>query len=268
MKRIDLKPNKKVYFASDQHLGLPDYNKSREREKIFVNWLDYIKKDAQVLFLVGDLFDFWFEYDKVVPKYFVRVLGKLAELTDSGVKIIFFTGNHDMWMKNYLQEEIGIEVNFEKEEYNINNKRFYIAHGDGLGPGDKGYKRMKKVFCFPLFNWMFRWLHPDIGIALGEYLSRKNKIISGDEDINFLGEDKEWLIIYSNKKELEEHRDYYIYGHRHLPMDLSILNNSRYINLGDWITYFSYAKFDGHDLNLEYLKSHSTLSHLVENIKS
>lgn len=268
MKTIQLQPHKKVYFASDQHFGLPDYEKSLVREKIFIQWLDEIKQDAQVLFLVGDLFDFWFEYKKAVPKYFVRTLGKLAELADKGIQIIFFTGNHDMWMRDYLQEEIGMEVYFEKQEYLINDKRFYVAHGDGLGPGDKGYKRMKKVFRFPFFNWCFRWLHPDIGIALGEYLSRKNKTISGEEDVHFLGEDKEWLIMYSKKKEKEVHRDYFIYGHRHLPMDLLIGENSRYVNLGDWISYFSYAEFDGNELTLKYLKSHSKLAHLLENIES
>ena len=268
MRKISLPQNKKVYFASDQHFGLPNYEKSLVREKIFVQWLDSIKHDAHVLFIVGDLFDFWFEYNKAIPKYFVRVLGKLAELADSGIQIIFFTGNHDMWMKNYLQKEIGIEIHFEKQEFEINNKRFYVAHGDGLGPGDKGYKRMKKIFRFPFFNWCFNWLHPDLGISLGEYLSRSNKAISGDEDVHFLGEDQEWLIIYSKKKELEEHRDYYIYGHRHLPMDLSISENSNYINLGDWITYFSYAEFDGNKLELKYLKEHSKLKHLLENIKS
>ncbi len=268
MKTITLAPDKKVYFASDQHFGLPDYEKSLVREKIFVQWLDEIKNDAQVLFLVGDLFDFWFEYNKAVPKYFVRILGKLAELADLGIQIIFFTGNHDMWMKNYLQEEIGMEVYFEKQEYQINGKRFYIAHGDGLGPGDKGYKRMKKIFRFPFFNWCFKWLHPDLGIALGEYLSRSNKAISGEEDVHFLGEEKEWLILYSKMKLEEEHRDYFIYGHRHLPMQLPIGEKASYINLGDWITYFSYVEFDGEKAELKYLKENSKLSHLLENIKA
>ncbi len=268
MNTIQLQLHKKVYFASDQHFGLPNYEESLFREKIFVQWLDEIKKDAQVLFLVGDLFDFWVEYKKVVPQYFVRVLGKLAELADLGIQIIFFTGNHDMWMKNYLQKEIGIKVHFEKQEYQINNKRFYIAHGDGLGPGDKGYKRMKKFFRSSFFYWFFKWLHPDWGMALGEYLSRKNKAISGEEDVHFLGEDKEWLVMYSKKKLKEAHRDYFIYGHRHLPMVLSIGNDAQYINLGDWISYFSYAEFNGKELKLKYLKLHKKLAHLLENIES
>ncbi len=255
MKKIDLKEGKKIYFASDQHFGLPDYEKSLIREKYFVRWLDEIKKDAQVLFMLGDLFDFWFEYKRVVPKYFVRTLGKLAELADSGIKLIFFTGNHDMWMLDYLQKEIGMQVFFAQQEYQINTRRFLIAHGDGLGPGDKRYKQMKKIFRSRFLNWCFRWLHPDIGVALGEYLSRQNKMISGKEEIQFLGEDKEWLIAYSKKKLMEQHRDYFVYGHRHLPMIFALSNDSKYINLGDWISYFSYIEFNGKELKLKYFKN-------------
>lgn len=250
---INLTAGKKVYFASDQHLGAPDDVSSRKREKIFVKFLEQIKHDVQVLFLLGDLFDFWHEYKTVVPKGFVRILGKLAELSDSGVKIYFFTGNHDLWMRDYLQKELAITVFNEEQTFIINNKSFFIAHGDGLGPGDRGYKRMKKLFTNPIARWFFRWLHPDIGVALGTYLSRKNKLISGEEDIKFLGEDNEWLIVFSKEKLNEKHYDYFIYGHRHLPMDLLIGEdkNSHYVNLGDWISYYTYAVFDGDHLHLQ-----------------
>ncbi|MDR1877144.1 MAG: UDP-2,3-diacylglucosamine diphosphatase [Flavobacteriaceae bacterium] len=249
---IEVEEGKKVYFVSDQHFGSPDEVSSKVREKIFVDFLDEIKEEAQVLFLLGDLFDFWHEYKTVVPKGFVRVLGKLAELSDKGIRIYFFTGNHDLWMRDYLQNEIHAVLLREEQEFTINGKAFFIAHGDGLGPGDFGYKRMKKLFINPVARWFFRWLHPDIGMALGNYLSRKNRLISGEEDVKFLGTDKEWLIIFSEEKLNEKHYDYFIYGHRHLPMDLEIgeHKNSHYINLGDWITYYTYAVFDGKELNL------------------
>ncbi|MGV6846017.1 MAG: UDP-2,3-diacylglucosamine diphosphatase, partial [Lutibacter sp.] len=232
---------KNIYFASDQHFGAPTYEKSRLRETKFINWLDAIKQDAKELFLLGDLFDFWFEYDKVVPKGFVRVLGKIAELSDSGIIIHFFVGNHDLWIKNYFQTELGINVYHKPTEFTFNNKLFLIGHGDGLGPGDKGYKRMKKVFTNPFSKWLFKWFHPDLGVRLAQYLSLKNKLISGDEDIKFLGEDKEWLVQYCKLKYSQKPYLYFIFGHRHLPMEIKIEKNSVYLNTGDWITHFSYA---------------------------
>ena len=175
----------KIYFASDQHFGAPTSIESKPREEKFIRWLDEIKKDADELFLLGDLFDFWFEYKTVVPKGFIRVLGKLAELKDNGVKIYFFVGNHDLWMNDYFTTELNIPVYHTTKEFTFNNKTFLIGHGDGLGPGDKGYKRMKKVFTHPISKWVFRWLHPDIGVRLAQYLSVKNKLISGDEDVKY-----------------------------------------------------------------------------------
>jgi len=232
--------NKKVYFASDQHLGAPTADASLPREKIFVAWLENIKKDAEAIFLLGDLFDFWFEYEKVVPKGFVRVLGKLAEISDSGIPIYFFVGNHDLLMKDYFEKELNIPVFHKPQEFIINQKKFLIGHGDGLGPGDLGFKRMKKVFTFPLFQWFFRWLHPDLGVKLGQYMSVKNKMISGEEDAKFLGEEKEWLVQYSRKKLTEKHFDYFVFGHRHLPLEIKLQENSMYFNLGDWIQYYTY----------------------------
>jgi len=251
MIKITTSKDKKVYFASDQHLGAPTAEQSLPREKKFVAWLDKIKKDAEVIFLLGDLFDFWFEYKTVVPKGFVRVLGKLAEIRDSGIPIYFFVGNHDLWMNDYFKNELNIPVYHKPEVFIINNKKVFIGHGDGLGPYDKGYKRMKKVFTFPLFQWMFRWLHPDLGVKLGQYMSVKNKMISGDEDFKFLGEEKEWLVQYCKRKLESNHYDYFVFGHRHLPLEITLKEDSKYINLGDWITYFTYGELSENKFSLK-----------------
>ncbi len=243
--KIQIQTDKKIFFASDQHFGAPTSEKSLPREKKFLRWLNEKETEMGALFILGDLFDFWFEYKTVVPKGFVRVLGKLAQLRDSGIPIYFFVGNHDLWMDDYFITELGIPVFHQPQVFDINGKTFFIGHGDGLGPGDHGYKRMKKVFTNPFSKWLFRWLHPDIGVRLGQYLSVKNKLISGAEDVTFLGEDNEWLVLYSKRKLQEQHYDYFIFGHRHLPMDIQVGQNSRYINLGDWISYFTYGMYDG-----------------------
>ncbi|MDO5106266.1 UDP-2,3-diacylglucosamine diphosphatase [Capnocytophaga sp.] len=243
--KIELFENKKIYFASDNHLGAPDFVASRQREKAFVQWLDRIKPDAGAVFLLGDLFDFWFEYKTVIPKGFTRTLGKLAEFTDGGIPVFFFVGNHDLWMRDYFQKELNIPVFHKPLEFECNGKRFLVGHGDGLGPDDKGYKRMKKVFANPLAQWLFRWLHPDIGVRLAQYLSVKNKLISGDDDVKFLGEEKEWLVQYCKRKLQTKHYDYFLFGHRHLPMEIPLGNSATYINTGDWMHYFTYAVFDG-----------------------
>ena len=199
---------------------------------------------------MGDLFDVWIEYRRVVPKGFVRVLGKLAELTDSGIPIYFFVGNHDMWMKGYFEEELGIPVYYEPQEITLNNKKLFIGHGDGLGPGDKGYKRMKKVFSNKLMQFLFRWIHPDLGLRFAQYLSLKNRLISGDEDKKYDGPDSEWLVHYCRKKLETKDIDYFVFGHRHMPLDIELPKNARYINLGDWIEYNTYAIFDGNILTL------------------
>jgi UDP-2,3-diacylglucosamine hydrolase len=247
---MPLANHKKIYFASDQHLGAPTPEASFPREKRFVSWLEEVRHDAEAIFLLGDLFDFWFEYKTVVPKGFVRVLGKLAEIRDSGVPIYFFTGNHDLWMDDYFEKELGIPVYHDNQEYTFNDKTFLIGHGDGKGPGDKGYKRMKKVFTSPFSKWLYRWLHPDLGVKLAQYLSVKNKLISGDSDVKFLGEDKEWLVLYSKRKLETKHYDYFVFGHRHLPMMIKVGEHSTYINLGDWIGYFTYGVFDGDKFEL------------------
>ncbi|MGJ8591571.1 MAG: UDP-2,3-diacylglucosamine diphosphatase [Aquaticitalea sp.] len=248
---MNIPQGKKIYFASDNHLGAPTSELSRPREQKFVAWLDEVKQDAAAIFLLGDLFDFWFEYKTVVPKGFTRTLGKLAEISDSGIPIYYFVGNHDLWMHGYFENELGIDVFHKPKEFTFNDKLFFIGHGDGLGPYDKGYKRMKKVFTNPFFKWLFRWLHPDLGVKIAQYLSVKNKLISGDEDAKFLGEDNEWLVQYSKKKLVEKHRDYFVFGHRHLPMEIKLNDQSEYINLGDWISYYTYGVFDGEQFELK-----------------
>ncbi|TJY38256.1 UDP-2,3-diacylglucosamine diphosphatase [Pontimicrobium aquaticum] len=242
---------KKIYFSSDNHLGAPTQKESLPREKKFVAWLDEVKHDAAAIFLLGDLFDFWFEYKKVVPKGFTRTLGKLAEISDAGIPIYYFVGNHDLWMNGYFEEELNIPVFHKPREFFFNQTSFFIGHGDGLGPGDKGYKRMKKVFTNSFSKWIFRWLHPDLGVRLAQYMSVKNKLISGDDDAKFLGEDNEWLVQYCKRKLEENHRDYFVFGHRHLPLEIDLETNSKYINLGDWIRYYTYGVFDGEKMELK-----------------
>ena len=248
---MEIPHGKKIYFASDNHLGAPNREASAKRELKFVAWLEEAKKDAAAIFLLGDLFDFWFEYRSVVPKGFIRTLGKLAEITDAGIPVYYFVGNHDLWMDGYFEEELNIPVYHEPKTFEFNNKKFLIGHGDGLGPGDLGYKRMKKVFTNPVAKWFFRWLHPDLGVRLAQYLSVKNKLISGDDDVTFLGEDNEWLVQYSKRKLEEEHRDYFVFGHRHLPMEIDLGQGAKYINLGDWIGYYTYGEFDGTTMHLK-----------------
>ena len=248
---MKLTQGKKIYFSSDNHLGAPNLEESLVREKKFVSWLDTIKKDAEAIFLVGDIFDFWFEYNEVVPKGFTRTLGKLAEISDAGIPIHYFAGNHDMWLVDYFQKELNLTVHNKPKVFTINDKKFFVGHGDGLGPGDKSFKIMKKIFKNPFFNWCFRCVHPDLGIKLGKYLSNKNRLKSSLEDLKFNGNENEWLTKYCKEKLKNEHYDYFIFGHRHIPLEIELTPNSTYINLGDWITHFSYAVFDGHQVLLD-----------------
>jgi len=246
----------KIYFVSDFHLGIPDYRRSMEREKKFIRWLDEIKKDASMIFLMGDIFDFWFEYKTVVPKGFVRLLGKLAEIADSGIPIHLFKGNHDVWAFNYLKDEVNIHLHREPEIVIFNKNRFYLAHGDGLGPGDLGYKFLKKVFAIRFNQWLFRWLHPDIGTRLGLYFSRKSRyanIVKEGKKEKTDNVSDEMLYKYASDL-VQEHPeiDYFIFGHRHLPVNISLNNKARFVILGDWLTNFSYAFFDGENLELRF----------------
>ncbi|MBS1667925.1 MAG: UDP-2,3-diacylglucosamine diphosphatase [Bacteroidetes bacterium] len=248
---MQIPPGKKIYFLSDFHLGAPNLAASIEREKRIVQFLGEIEKEAAEIFIVGDLFDFWYEYRKVVPKGFTRILGKLAQLTDSGIKVHFYVGNHDMWMSGYFEEELNIPVYHEPKTFEWNNKKFYIGHGDGLGPGDHGYKFIKKIFRNRFCQWSFGVLPPAIGMGLADYFSRKSRAATGQTDEHFLGEENEWLIIYSKDILQKQYFDYFIFGHRHLPIDFSLSNDSRYINLGDWIRYCTYAVFDGETVVLK-----------------
>jgi UDP-2,3-diacylglucosamine hydrolase len=248
---MELAPGKKIYFFSDFHLGAPDFSSSLSREKKIVAFLESIKHDAQQIIIAGDVFDFWYEYKTVVPKHFVRLLGKLAEITDSGIPIILFAGNHDMWMRSYFEAELNIPVYFEPRIFNWNNKKFYVGHGDGLGPGDHGYKFIKKIFRNKFCQWLFGQLHPTLGMGIANYFSRKSREKTGSSDAVFLGEDNEWLTIYSREVLSKEHYDYFIFGHRHLPLTIRLNDNAEYINLGDWITHFTYAVFDGNTVQLK-----------------
>ena len=254
MINIKLNKGKSIYFSSDNHLGAPNYSDSLIREKLFISWLDKIKNDAEVIFLLGDLFDFWFEYYKSVPKGFTRVLGKLAELSDSGIKIYFFVGNHDYWTRDYFQKEIGMEVLKKPTEFKINNKLFFIGHGDGLGPGDFKYKFLKRIFRNPLFIFLFRINYPWFGIPLGNFFSRKNKILSGN-NIKFISKENEILYHFCKKKLNVKHYDFFVFGHRHLPLKIELGNNSYYFNTGDWINHYSFLHFKDDSLELKYFKN-------------
>lgn len=242
---------KKIYFASDVHLGIPNFADSLVREKMFVAWLDEIKTDAQEIYLMGDLFDFWFEYKSVVPKGYIRLLGKLAELTDAGIKVNLFTGNHDMWLFDYLPTELNINLFRKPIERTYSGKTFYLGHGDGLGPGDYKYKFIKKVFANKVCQWLFARLHPNFAFAIANYFSQSSRIATGNADDKYLGDEKEWLVVYCKEILQTKHFDYFIFGHRHLPLDIQLSEKSRYINLGDWVRYFTYAVFDGDKIELK-----------------
>ena len=251
---MQIPQGKKVYFLSDFHLGIPDRAASLVREKKIVSFLEQASADAGAVFILGDLFDFWYEYRKVVPKGYVRILGKLAELTDRGIPVHFFVGNHDMWMNGYFESELNIPVFHEPRSYELLGKKFHIGHGDGLGPGDHGYKFIKKIFRNPFSRTLFGLLPPVVGMGIAEMSSRNSRLATGGSDANFLGEDKEWLVTYCKDVLTKEYYDYFIFGHRHLPLDLELPGGSRYINLGDWIRYDSYVAFDGETLMLKFYR--------------
>jgi len=240
---------KKVFFASDFHLGAPDHAASLIREKKIVRWLDSIKGEAHAVFLVGDLFDFWFEYKRSIPKGFSRFQGKIAELTDSGIPVLFFTGNHDLWMFDYFKTELNVTIHKESELFEFNSKKFLVGHGDGLGPGDPSYKLLKKVFTSRLCQWLFARIHPNLGIGLANGWSRKSRISSTAKEENEQYAE-EWLLTYCKEVEEKDHHDYYIFGHRHLPLELAVNAQSTYYNLGEWVNYFTYGVFDGSTFQL------------------
>ncbi len=243
----------KLYFASDFHLGAPSYASSRAREDRLVRWLDMIKADAAEIFLMGDAFDFWFEYRTVVPKGYVRFLGKLAELADMGIKIYLFKGNHDMWMFDYFTKEFGATIITNELVIERNGKKFFLHHGDGLGPGDTFYKFLKAFFRSGFCQWIFARLHPNFGVGLANYWSSHSRIANEKKADPKPGE-QEWLIIFCTELLKTQYYDYLVFGHRHKPLDIQLDEKSRYINLGEWVTSNSYAVFDGDELTLKYFE--------------
>ena len=245
----------KIYFASDFHLGAPNYDESLKREKRIVLWLDEIKLDAKEIYLVGDIFDFWFEYKNAIPKGFVRLQGKIAELTDSGIPIHFFTGNHDMWIFEYLPKELGITIHRGNIVKEFNEKKILIGHGDGLGPGEASYKMLKAVFSSKLCQWAFARIHPNLGIGIANAWSRKSRKSNVDYEEVFHGEENEKLIVYCKEYIKKDPTiDYFVFGHRHLPIENNIGEKAKYINLGEWIKHNTYAVFDGVKIELKEFK--------------
>lgn len=245
---------KKIYFLSDAHLGLPNEKESLVREKLLVEWLDKVKADAAEIYFVGDMFDFWFEHKRVVPRGFTRFLGKVSEICDSGIPVHYFTGNHDLWVFNYLPTETGVIIHRKHIVKEYNGKRFFIAHGDGLGPNDRSFKILKKIFLNKFCQWFFQRLHPNFTMWIGINWSRSSRYNDKTENLTFLGEKKERLIAFAKEKLKEEHYDFFIFGHRHVPYEFPLEENVKFINLGDWITNFTYAEFDGNDLKLLHYK--------------
>jgi UDP-2,3-diacylglucosamine hydrolase len=239
-----LEDSKKIFFLSDLHLGMHPEDESLEREKKVVQWLDSIYRDASEIYLLGDTFDYWYEYKRVVPRGFTRFLGKIAEITDSGVKVYMFTGNHDVWIFDYLPKEIGVEIFRKPIAREYSGKKFYIAHGDGLGPGQRGFKLLKWLFTNKIAQWLYARLHPNATIAFAKRWSKKSRYAKG-VSVDFLGVEKEYLILHARDVLEKEHFDYFIFGHRHLPLEYDLNETSKLFYLGDWIENFSYAVFDG-----------------------
>jgi len=242
----------KLYFASDFHLGAPNLAESHKRERLIITWLDKIKGDAKAIYLVGDIFDFWFEYKKVVPKGFVRLLGKLAELVDSGTKIHLFVGNHDLWMKDYLTSEIGITIHQRNIVIEESNKKLFIGHGDGLGKGDYLYKLLRRCFTSKICQWVFARLHPNLALSIAHTWSRSSR--KSGKEAQFISNEKEILFGYCQEQQALNPVDYYVFGHRHLPLELEIDNKATYINLGEWISQKTYGVLEKGVLKLETYK--------------
>lgn len=232
---------------------MPNGEVSLAREKSIVDWLEYCAPNADVIYLMGDIFDFWFEYKKVVPRGFVRFLGTLAKITDNGTKVIMFPGNHDLWLSEYLVKECGVELITKEFVVEHHGKRFFLHHGDGLGPGDRSYKFLKKIFLARFARFLFRWLHPDIGVAMAHRFSKKSRLAQNSKEDNYLGDQQEYLTQFAlshAQGNVENPIDYYIFGHRHLVLNVHIAPKSRYINLGEWLHGSQYAVFDGQILDL------------------
>lgn len=245
-----MKTNPKIYFASDAHLGMHPAGKSIEREKLLVRWLEEIRKDADEIYLLGDMLDYWFEYRKVVPRGFTRFLGKIAEITDQGIPVHYFTGNHDVWIFDYLPEEIGVQVHRKPLIREMDGKKFYIAHGDGLGPGDRSYLFLKKIFTSKILQWLYARIHPNCATSFAHFWSKRSRFAKGIS-VEYKGDDKEELLIFARELIQKEHFDFFIFGHRHIPLEYSLNEKSKVIILGDWIVNNTYAVFDGETVYLK-----------------
>ena len=241
---------KKVYFLSDIHLGAKTIENPLEHERRVVRFLDSIRNDASDIYLMGDIIDYWFEYKKVVPRGFTRFLGKISELSDMGINIFWFTGNHDIWIFDYIPSETGAVIYNQPIIKEIMGKKFYLAHGDGLGDDSKGYKFMHRFFRNKFCQKIFSGIHPRWTVALAHYWSKQSRL-GGECVETFMGEDKEHLVKFSKEMAKKEDIDYFVFGHRHIMLDLMISKKSRVIILGDWINLFSYAVFDGENIWLE-----------------
>lgn len=240
---------KYTYFASDFHLGAPNYAESRKREEAIVAWMNAVQDTAEEVFLIGDIFDFWFEYKTVIPKGFVRLQAKIAEFVDNGIAVHFFKGNHDMWMFHYFQKELGIQLHSNEYCFEKNGKSFYVAHGDGLGPGDYKYKFLKRVFRNAICQWAFARIHPNFGLSIANYFSRSSRKSGMSKDMIYNGKEQEWLYQFVTEHQKKNAVDYYVFGHRHLPLELSV-GNACYINTGEWLYAQTFARFDGSTLEL------------------
>ncbi|MBR3717341.1 MAG: UDP-2,3-diacylglucosamine diphosphatase [Bacteroidaceae bacterium] len=244
---------KNIYFLSDAHLGSLAIEHSRTQERRLVNFLDQIKNKAAAIYLLGDMFDFWYEFKTVVPKGYTRFLGKLSELTDMGVEIHFFTGNHDIWCDDYLEKECGLTIHKKPLTTELYGKEFYLAHGDGLGDPDKKFQFLRSLFHNKILQALFSCIHPRWSIAFGLNWAKHSRLKrENGKEPDYMGEDKEYLVLYT-KEYLKSHPDinYFIYGHRHIELDLQLSKTSRVLILGDWISLFTYAVFDGEHLFME-----------------
>jgi UDP-2,3-diacylglucosamine hydrolase len=232
------------------HLGAPALNNNKEREKLFAQWLDNIKTDVSELYLMGDIFDFWYEYRKVAPRGFTRILGRIADISDSGVPVHFFTGNHDLWIYDYLPNEIGLILHRNEFITEIAGKKFFLAHGDGFDPDDKGYQFLKKIFTSKKLQWFFSRLHPNFALFLAHKWSKSSRLakLGTEEDVKVKDEA---MYKFARNYLKKERADYFIFGHRHIMVDSKITDSSRLIILGDWINHFSYGVFDGEKFELK-----------------
>jgi len=243
--------NSKTYFVSDVHLGAPAMNNNPEREARFVQWLEMAAKDAKTIYLLGDIFDFWYEYRKVAPRGFVRTLGKIAELTDRGIRVCFFTGNHDLWVTDYLPTEIGVELYREPVIHQIDGKNFYLAHGDGLNPEEKGYLALKKLFTSRTAQFLFTSLHPNLAFWFGHQWAKRSRLAKGIEPEISKGPEFETNVRFARNFCKSQAIDFFVLGHRHILMDEEIGAGSRMIMLGEWFNHYSYAVYDGQIMELK-----------------